>query len=95
MQASMKFIRVTIGMALILCGMGLGIAVTLYYFAEGILYIKAGHLREGLILLLLWSEVLGIVSTLALVIPGVLLLRNLGSGEPARPGAAGAKRVGQ
>jgi hypothetical protein len=78
----MRAIRVAIGVALVLCGMAAGLGVTLYYFSEGILYIKAGHLREGLILLLLWSEVLGIVSTLALVIPGVLMLRNLGSSGP-------------
>jgi hypothetical protein len=83
----MRSIRVAIGMGLILCGMGLGIGVTLYYFSEGILYIKAGHLREGLILLLLWSEVLGISATLSLVIPGVLILRKVGSSEPARPGS--------
>ena len=83
-----KLIRVAIGVALVLCGMGVGLGVTLYYFSEGILYIKAGHLREGLILLLLWSEVLGIVSTLALVIPGVLMLRNLGSSASPHPGPA-------
>jgi hypothetical protein len=66
-------------MALILGGMVFGLAVTLYYFSEGILFIRSGNLREGLILLLLWSEVLGIAATLSLVVPGVLMLRNLGS----------------
>jgi hypothetical protein len=65
--------------------MVLGLGVTLYYFSEGILYIKAGHLREGIVLLLLWSEVLGIVATLALVIPGVWMLRNLGGDGPSHP----------
>ena len=83
-----RLMRVVIGLALVLCGMGVGLGITLYYFSEGILYIKAGHLREGLILLLLWSEVLGIVSTLALVIPGILMLRNLGSSAPTHTGQA-------
>lgn len=83
-----RLIRVAIGVALVLCGMGVGLGVTLYYFSEGILYIKAGHLREGLILLLLWSEVFGIVSTLALVIPGILMLRNLGTSAPRHSGPA-------
>jgi hypothetical protein len=83
-----RLIRVAIGVALVLCGMGVGLGVTLYYFSEGILYIKAGHLREGLILLLLWSEVFGIVSTLALVIPGILMLRNLGSSASRHSGSA-------
>jgi hypothetical protein len=78
-----------IGSALVLGGVAAGLGITLYYFAEGILYIRAGHLREGLVLLLLWSEILGIVSTLALVIPGVFVLRNLG--EPIR---TEADRVG-
>jgi hypothetical protein len=91
----MRLIRVVIGVTLVLCGMVLGIGVTLYYFSEGILYIKAGHLREGLILLLLWSEVLGIVATLALVIPGVLMLRSISSGETAKTKPSNGKALTQ
>jgi len=62
--------------------MALGLYVTIHYFGEGLLYIKAGYTRDGLILLLLWSELLGILSTLALVIPGVLLLRSIDRRQP-------------
>ena len=74
---AMRSIRLALGMAFIFAGMALGIYVTLHYFGAGILYIKGGYVRDGLILLLVWSELLGIVSTLALVIPGVLILRSL------------------
>jgi hypothetical protein len=80
----MRAVRVAVGMALILGGMATGLYVTLHYFAEGIQFIKAGQLRQGLILLLVWSELLGIVATLVLVVPGVLLLRNLYRGESGR-----------
>jgi hypothetical protein len=78
----MKTLRLAIGVALVVGGMVAGIGVTLHYFAEGILSIRTGHLREGLILLLLWSEVLGIVTTLSLVVPGIWLLCNIASREP-------------
>lgn len=77
----MKTLRVALGIALVLAGLVTGIGVTLHYFGEGILYIRAGHLREGLILMLLWSEILGIVTTLFFVVPGILVMRNL-SGSP-------------
>lgn len=73
----MKTLRVVLGIALVLAGLVAGIGVTLHYFGEGILYIRAGHLREGLVLMLLWSEILGIVTTLIFVVPGILVMRNL------------------
>jgi hypothetical protein len=73
----MRSIRIVIGVAFILSGLVLGAYITLHYFAEGIGAIRGGQLAQGLVLLLVWSEILGIASMLALVFPGVLVLRNL------------------
>jgi hypothetical protein len=73
----MRSIRIAIGVMFILCGLVLGAYITLHYFSEGIGAIRSGQLAHGLVLLLVWSEILGIASMLALVFPGVLVLRNL------------------
>jgi hypothetical protein len=73
----MRSIRIAIGVAFILCGLALGAYITLHYFAEGIGAIRSGQLAHGIVLLLVWSEILGIAAMLALVFPGVLVLRNL------------------
>lgn len=73
----MRTIRIVFGVAFILSGLLLGAYITLHYFSEGIGAIRSGQLAHGLVLLLIWSEALGIASMLALVVPGVLVLRNL------------------
>jgi hypothetical protein len=73
----MRPIRIAIGVAFILSGLLLGAYITLHYFAAGIGAIRSGQLAHGVVLLLVWSEILGIASMLALVFPGVLVLRNL------------------
>lgn len=73
----MRSVRIVTGVALILGGLLLGAFITLHYFSEGIGAIRSGQLTHGLVLLLVWSEVLGIASMLALVFPGVIVLRNL------------------
>lgn len=73
----MRSIRIVIGVMFILSGLLLGAYITLHYFSEGIGAIRSGQLAHGLVLLLVWSEILGIASMLALVFPGVLVLRNL------------------
>lgn len=84
----MKTLRVMLGITLVLAGLIAGLGVTLHFFGEGVLYIRAGHLREGLILMLLWSEILGIVTTLAFVVPGILVMRNLGDEPNSVPRSA-------
>lgn len=73
----MRSIRIAIGIALILSGLILGAYVTLHYFSLGIGAIRDGNLAQGLILIVVWSELLGIASMLSLVIPGSMVLRNL------------------
>lgn len=73
----LRSVRIVTGVALILGGLLLGAFITLHYFSEGIGAIRSGQLTHGLVLLLVWSEVLGIASMLALVFPGVIVLRNL------------------
>lgn len=73
----MRSIRIIIGVLFILSGLLVGAYITLHYFSEGIGAIRSGQLAQGLVLLLVWSEIFGIASMLALVFPGVLVLRNL------------------
>jgi hypothetical protein len=73
----MRSLRITVGALFILAGLIVGGYITLHYFAEGIGAIRSGQLAQGIVLLLVWSEVLGIASMLALVFPGVLVLRNI------------------
>ncbi len=73
----MRSIRIAIGIMFILSGLLVGAYITLHYFSEGIGAIRSGQLAHGLVLLLVWSELFGIASMLALVFPGVLVLRNL------------------
>ena len=73
----MRSLRIVIGVMFILSGLLMGAYITLHYFSEGIGAIRSGQLAHGLVLLLVWSEVFGIASMLALVFPGVLVLRNL------------------
>jgi hypothetical protein len=73
----MRSIRIAIGVMFILSGLLVGAYITLHYFSEGIGAIRSGQLAHGLVLLLVWSEIFGIASMLALVFPGVLVLRNL------------------
>jgi hypothetical protein len=74
----MKRIRIAIGVALIMGGLILGAWITLHYFSEGIGAIRSGQFARGIILLVVWSELLGIASMLALVFPGVFVLKNAG-----------------
>ena len=76
----MKSIRIAIGIAFILSGILIGAWITLHYFSLGIGAIREGQITRGIILLLFWSDILGIVSMVALVFPGVLVLRNLNGG---------------
>ena len=73
----MRSIRIAIGVLFILGGLMLGAYITLHFFSEGIGAIRSGELVHGLVLLLVWSEMGGIASMLALVFPGVLVLRSL------------------
>jgi hypothetical protein len=73
----MRSVRIVIGIVFILSGLLVGAYITLHYFSEGIGAIRSGQLAHGLVLLVVWSEILGIASMLALVFPGVLVLRNL------------------
>jgi hypothetical protein len=73
----MRSIRIIVGVLFILSGLLVGAYITLHYFSEGIGAIRSGQLAQGLVLLLVWSEIFGIASMLALVFPGVLVLRNL------------------
>jgi len=73
----MRSIRIAIGVLFILGGLMLGAYITLHFFSEGIGAIRSGQLVQGLVLLLVWSEMGGIASMLALVFPGVLVLRSL------------------
>jgi hypothetical protein len=58
--------------------MALGLYVGIYYASAGIQGMKDGHLAQGILLTVLWSEVLGIATASALILPGILLLRGLG-----------------
>ena len=73
----MRSIRIVLGIAFILGGLLLGAYVTLHYFSLGIGAIRDGNLGRGLMLLAVWSEVIGIASMLALVFPGAMLLRSV------------------
>jgi hypothetical protein len=60
-------------------GLILGAWITLHYFSEGIGAIRSGQFARGIMLLVVWSELLGIASMLALVFPGVFVLKNTGA----------------
>jgi hypothetical protein len=74
----MKSIQIAIGVAMIVGGLVLGAWITLHYFSEGIGAIRSGQFARGIILLVVWSELLGIASMLALVFPGVFVLKHAG-----------------
>jgi hypothetical protein len=84
----MRSLRIAIGVMFILSGLLVGAYITLHYFSEGIGAIRSGQLAHGLVLLLVWSEVFGIASMLALVFPGVLVLRNLDRRQSSARGLA-------
>jgi hypothetical protein len=88
----MRSVRLVLGVLFILSGMVLGIWVTLHYFSEGISAIRDGRIAHGAVLLVVWSEIFGIASMLALVFPGVLVLKNLGPSPAKLPDAYGGPR---
>jgi hypothetical protein len=73
----MRNLRIAIGVMFILSGLFVGVYITLRYFSEGIGAIRSGELAHGIVLILVWSEMLGIASTLALIFPGVIVLKNV------------------
>jgi len=74
----MRRLRLGAGLVLILGGIGLGLYVGIYYATLGIQGIGAGHWAQGILLTVLWSEVLGIGTASALILPGILVLRGIG-----------------
>lgn len=88
----MKSLRLILGSVCILSGFILGGYIGFYYLSLGIIDIRNGQLMQGLLRILLWSELLGIVSALPLVIFGVVILNTLDettnrSSNPNEPGA--------
>lgn len=85
-QKKMRRLRLGTGLVLILGGIALGLYVGIYYASLGIQGISEGHVAQGILLTVLWSEVLGIGTACALILPGILVLRGLGekSRNPAR-----------
>jgi uncharacterized membrane protein len=73
----MRRIRLGIGLSLILGGLALGLYVAVYYASSGAADIRTGHVAQGVLQALVWSELLGIVASAALIIPGLWLLRRL------------------
>jgi hypothetical protein len=74
----MKSIRIAIGVSFIVSGILLGAWITLHYFSLGISAIRDGEIARGIVLLLVWSDILGIAAMVSLVFPGVMVLRNWG-----------------
>jgi hypothetical protein len=77
-EEEMRRIRISVGLALILGGIALGLYVGIYYASLGIQGMSDGHLAQGILLTVLWSEMLGIATASALILPGILVLRGLG-----------------
>ncbi len=75
---SMKSIRIAIGAGLILGGAACGVYAAVGRVSLGIAQIRSGQVVPGLVNLLLWSELFGILAALAFIVPGVWVLRTVG-----------------
>jgi hypothetical protein len=77
--------RLGIGLGLILGGMALGLYVGIYYASVGIQGMREGHLAQGILLTILWSEVLGITTASTLIVPGIMVLKRLDGKKKEMP----------
>jgi hypothetical protein len=80
----MTAFRFILGIALIAAGLVCGIYAAVSFVSAGIADLRAGRVVPGLFQLLVLAELAGVLTTAALVVPGVWVLPSLSQPEQSR-----------